>query len=223
MKLLRKIVSIILVFVLGFWMAFSGILHGTRTGEMLVQLVQQLPDREDINNLLDGDEQAEGNGDAETPTDPDPDSERPANSNIPMHMQVDYELIEGRIVALTNELRQQQNLSTLETHPMLREVAYMRAGELEAQFSHTRPDGSDAFTVFMEDGINYPYQTAGENLAMGTYYLAEEAMAELLFDGWVASEGHYENMINPAFSEIGVGVHFDGEILYLTQMFGTRR
>ena len=56
---------------------------------------------------------------------------------------------------------------------------------------------------------------------MATYVLSDEKMADLIFDGWVESQGHYENMINPDFREIGIGVHANAENLYLTQIFGT--
>ena len=40
---------------------------------------------------------------------------------------------------------------------------------------------------------------------MATYHTDEEGMAEFIFNGWVESEGHYENMIRPEYAEIGLG------------------
>ena len=48
-------------------------------------------------------------------------------------------------------------------------------------------------------------------------------MSQLIFEGWVDSKDHYETMINPEFDEIGIGIHYDGEILYATQFFGKPR
>lgn len=56
---------------------------------------------------------------------------------------------------------------------------------------------------------------------MGTYYLDENGMSEWLFDGLKNSPGHYENMVNKDFEEVGIGVHYDGENLYIVQLFGT--
>ena len=56
---------------------------------------------------------------------------------------------------------------------------------------------------------------------MATYYLDEKGMAELLFNGWKESPGHYENMVRKEFTEVGIGVYYDGETLYAAQLFGT--
>ena len=53
MKLLRKILSLILVFILGFWMAFSGILTGTKAGNVLETIVGYLPDRNTIDHIIE--------------------------------------------------------------------------------------------------------------------------------------------------------------------------
>lgn len=136
---------------------------------------------------------------------------------------VDYQLIENTITDLVNELRTKLGLATLRTNDTLRLAANIRAVEIEESFSHSRPNGTDPFTVLEEEGIEYPYYIAGENLAMATFYRDDEYMARLLFNGWVESEDHYQTMINPEFKEIGVGVHYDGEILYATQFFGAQR
>jgi len=56
----------------------------------------------------------------------------------------------------------------------------------------------------------------GENIASG-YSTAAEAVA-----GWMSSEGHRDNMLNPSFTEIGLGIVADerGNLFY-TQVFGT--
>lgn len=222
MKLLRKVVSLILVFILGFWMAFAGILDGTKAGNTLETVVGYLPNRSDIDNMWDRSK-------IDEPQQVDLDSEEQNNSfsskvaSNSKNNEINTDLIEKKIIDLTNVLRQEQGLSTLQPNDALRVGANVRARELEESFSHTRPDGSDAFTVFQTEGLFYPYKMVGENLAMGTYYLSEEEMAQLLFEGWVESEGHYENMVRQEYVEIGVGVHYDGEFLYLTQLFGTQQ
>ena len=55
------------------------------------------------------------------------------------------------------------------------------------------------------------YRTAGENIAMG--YPTPEAVV----DGWMNSEGHRANILNPSFTVIGVGYVEQGH--YWTQMF----
>ncbi|WP_107995462.1 CAP domain-containing protein [Trichococcus paludicola] len=134
--------------------------------------------------------------------------------------QIDYALVEDKIMVLLNELRLEQGLLPLTKNETLKAAADHRAIETQTSFSHTRPDGTDFYTVIQTDAFWYPYQTVGENLAMATFFKDEEGMAEFLFDGWVESEGHYANMIHPDFLEVGIGVHYDGEFLYAVQLFG---
>ncbi|MGP6146614.1 CAP domain-containing protein [Jeotgalibaca sp. A122] len=132
--------------------------------------------------------------------------------------EIDIELIRDTIFHLTNDLRREQGVGQLTQNEMLIQAADTRALETEQSFSHTRPNEDPFHTVLQ--GV-YEYQMAGENLAMGTYHGTDTEMASFLFEGWVESEGHYQNMIEPGFTEIGVGVHYDGEMFYLVQIFGT--
>ncbi|MGP6140503.1 CAP domain-containing protein [Jeotgalibaca sp. A127] len=132
--------------------------------------------------------------------------------------EIDIELIRNTIFNLTNDLRHEQGVGQLTQNELLIQAADTRALETEQSFSHTRPNEEPFHTVLQDV---YEYQMAGENLAMGTYHGTDTEMASFLFEGWVESEGHYQNMIEPGFTEIGVGVHYDGEMLYLVQIFGT--
>ena len=73
----------------------------------------------------------------------------------------------------------------------------VRAQELTELFSHTRPDGQDCFSVYSEFGITY--YNAGENIAAGS------STPEGVMNQWVNSSGHYANIINSKFTELGVG------------------
>lgn len=139
----------------------------------------------------------------------------------PKPNDVNKDYVEARIIELVNELRTEQGLNTVRRNQILTDAANTRAIETETLFSHTRPDGTDPFSVLNESNTIYNYLLAGENLAMATYHRSDEYMTELIFQGWVDSEDHYATMINPDFIDIGVGVHYDGDILYATQFFGT--
>lgn len=220
MRFLRNIISLLLALLLGFWLASANILAGTEVGEVVEDIVSYLPDRSDLERW----EVLEPTVIEDTPeTTVNEQESLELSSNTSESGEVDDAIVEETIIDLVNELRQEQGVQPVESNEMLRAAANIRAEETEEAFSHTRPDGSDAFTVFEEEGISYPYRTVGENLGMATYHLEEEGMAEFIFNGWVDSEGHYQNMIRPDFEEIGVGVHYDGDILYATQLFGTQR
>lgn len=223
MRYLRKLFFLLLSLLIGFWLGTSGILHGTTVGNWMETIVSYFPSSADLNQLNQSGEDLpffnesflDLSDSGETPEAPDVFSEEAE--------KLDIQLIEETVIELVNELREDLDVNPVTSNEMLRSAATIRAIETEEQFSHTRPDGSDAFTVFDEEGIHYPYRTAGENLGMATYHLQEEQMAELIFNGWVESQGHYENMIRSDFEEIGVGVHYDDEFLYITQLFGTQR
>lgn len=222
MKILRKLISLCLAVILGFWLATTGILNGTVVGDWLETIVNIVPspdEWQEFNPLSNGSVDTESLSEQLSP---DSTTDQPASSlTVEESSEVDYQVVEDRIFTLLNELRQEQNLTTLQKNDTLKIAADLRARETETSFSHTRPNGKNPFTVFEEDGLTYPYKMVGENLGMATYYLSEKEMAELLFNGWVESEGHYENMVRPEYEEIGIGVHYDGEFLYATQMFGT--
>ena len=95
--------------------------------------------------------------------------------------------------------------------PDLMRAAKVRAEEITRHYSHTRPDGSDCFTAVKEK-----YGHLGENIAAG-YKTPQEVV-----DGWMNSEGHRKNILNPAFTKIGVGYLYTGKDMahYWVQMFG---
>lgn len=136
---------------------------------------------------------------------------------------IDKDRIENSIFVMVNTLRDKLGSGTVTRNETLRLAADIRAIETEETFSHTRPNGEEPFSVLEELETSYPYYMVGENLAMATYFRDEDHMAELIFNGWVDSPDHYQTMINPEFEEIGIGVHYNGEILYVTQFFGTSR
>ncbi|MBQ4275950.1 MAG: hypothetical protein II717_05435 [Lachnospiraceae bacterium] len=101
----------------------------------------------------------------------------------------------AQVVALCNEQRAANGLGPLTEDAALDSRAQIRAGELITSFSHTRPDGSGCFTVIGD----VSYTTCGENIAAG-YQTPQDVV-----NGWMNSEGHRANILNPAFTKIGVG------------------
>ena len=120
-------------------------------------------------------------------------------------------------VQLLNQLRIKHGLNALSWNPNsdLQKAAQLRAREIEDYFSHTRPDGSDCFTVFKQFGLRYSH--CGENIAYGTN-LSPAGVTEM----WINSRGHYKNMITPDFREIGLACHISGDLVYWVQLFYTR-
>ena len=81
-------------------------------------------------------------------------------------------------------------------------------------FAHDNPvTGTDL--VDRSEEFGYDYLAIGENLAAG-----QSSPAQVMAN-WMASEGHRENILNPQFTELGVGVRTGGEFSYYwVQEFG---
>lgn len=109
---------------------------------------------------------------------------------------------------LINAYRSQYGEQPLKLHIGLCDVAMVRSEELKSVFSHTRPDGSDCFTVL--DDINIERLAAGENIASG-YTSVSSVM-----DAWMNSDGHRSNILSGNYEYVGIGI-VDNR--YWTQIF----
>lgn len=114
------------------------------------------------------------------------------------------------VLDLVNKERKANGLEPLKLDENLCAAAQKRAKELSSKFSHTRPDGTQCFTVLDEFDIS-SYNTAGENIAYG-YVSPEDVM-----DGWMNSPGHRANILNSDFTTLGVG--YDPETNGWVQLF----
>ena len=104
------------------------------------------------------------------------------------------------LVNLINQARTSQNLSPLAVDQKLNEAANLKAQDMIANnyFDHTSPAGISPWYWFSQAG--YSYVWAGENLAL--HFTDTNAV----FDAWMASQGHRDNILSPNFKEIGVAV-----------------
>jgi uncharacterized protein YkwD len=93
--------------------------------------------------------------------------------------------------------------------PRLRSAAQAHARDMleHNYFAHESPDGSTP--AQRVGGTGYRYRLIGENIASGPT-TAQEAV-----DGWLASPGHCENLMDPRFTQSGVA--------YAASRYGTPR
>ncbi len=68
---------------------------------------------------------------------------------------------------------------------------------LDNFFSHTGSDGSSPGQRISRQG--YPWRAYGENIAVGDLTVSS------VLQGWLGSEGHCRNLMDPTFTEIGAG------------------
>lgn len=102
-----------------------------------------------------------------------------------------------QMLALVNQARAEAGAAPLTLDSKLCDAADKRAEEITAKFSHTRPNGSDCFTIFSEYGISS--HGGGENIAMGS------TDVNAIFNMWMNSPGHRSNILDSRFKTIGIG------------------
>jgi uncharacterized YkwD family protein len=136
---------------------------------------------------------------------PAPQQQAPARNNASIGK------ISQQVIDLTNQQRMQNGLPALKADKQLSGVADKKANDMEQNhyFSHTSPTYGSPFDMMRDFGVSY--KSAGENIAEG------QQSAQDVVNAWMNSEGHRKNILNPDFTNIGVG--FDSNGNYWSQMF----
>ena len=125
------------------------------------------------------------------------------------------------VIRLTNNFRIQNGLSPLSVDTNLTEAAQYHSQNMATAdfFSHRDPanqNSRDRATRF-----GYESRSVGENIAAG------QLTPQAVFNSWLNSPGHRNNMLNANWNEIGVGYYYlqndSGSVnyrAYWTQVFG---
>ena len=116
-----------------------------------------------------------------------------------------------------NAARAAAGLGPLVPTEALQALAAERSADMAARgyFAHTTPEGVDVFALMEQRGIGF--SAAAENLAWNAY--PEERAAAVALEAFLASPPHRANLLNPEFTQIGVGVARDGDETYFTLLF----
>lgn len=110
---------------------------------------------------------------------------------------------ESQMVSLIQNLRAQHGAGPLQVSSSLSSVARNWSKNLPSGFYHNPSVGSQ---------IPSGWWSWGENIAYnGSVASAFEALRN--------SPGHFNNMVNPNFSHVGVGIHVQNGRVYVTQVF----
>lgn len=115
-----------------------------------------------------------------------------------------------------NRIRSAAGLQPLRVNERLAEVAraYSRQMAEERFFEHTSPSGSTLQTRV--NGAGLRWTRLGENIYK-SYNLPDPVSGAL--KGWINSPGHKHNILNPNFTETGIGVWVKDREVYFTQDF----
>lgn len=104
------------------------------------------------------------------------------------------------VIRLTNIQRTNNGLSPLTSNSTLSQAALAKGNDMLAKgyWAHFAPDGTTPWIFFLSFGYKYKY--AGENLAR------DFSDASSAVNAWMNSPTHKENILNPNYKDIGIGV-----------------
>jgi len=125
-----------------------------------------------------------------------------------------------QVVGLVNQVRSRAGLTPLTVNPQLTQAAMGHAQDMAQNdfLSHTGSNGSTMQSRVEATG--YSWAALGENVAAG------QPDPQSVMRSWMGSEGHRANILNPDFTEIGVGYQTNGNSTYThywAQVFGRSR
>jgi len=128
------------------------------------------------------------------------------------------DITRSTLISMLNQTRQSLGLGTLTENSKLDQAAQLKANDMlkNGYFSHISPSGTTPWYWFSQSGYNYKY--AGENLAIGFYD------SEDVYNAWLNSQSHKDNMLNSAYTEVGTAIvsgFGDNNAIIVVQLFGT--
>jgi uncharacterized protein YkwD/LysM repeat protein len=117
----------------------------------------------------------------------------------------------------TNQLRLQVGLPALRFSNALALAAYDQAAYQVANvwWGHIRPDGSRPSDRATLAGYADAIRCCGEN-----YYMSINADADLVWNFWINSRDHYNNLTNEWYNDLGIAIATDGTRTGFVMVFG---
>ncbi|MDJ0588412.1 MAG: CAP domain-containing protein [Pleurocapsa sp. MO_226.B13] len=114
---------------------------------------------------------------------------------------------------LTNQVRAKYRLRPLRSNCRLYKAAQNHTVNMVKmrRISHTGSDGSSVGVRVKR--VGYQYSAVAENVAKG------QKTPSQVVQSWMNSPGHRKNILNPKYTEIGIGYSNN----YWTQVFGRSR
>ena len=129
-------------------------------------------------------------------------------------------VFETRVLDLVNQERTKSGAPGLVVQEKLAAAALAHSTDMACRgfFSHNNPDGKTAFDRIQ--ALGYQFLNAGENIYGGDGALNSPEMA---LQTWLNSPSHKKAMLNPEYTEAGMGVVYlqDSQLgAYYTIVFG---
>jgi uncharacterized protein YkwD len=123
---------------------------------------------------------------------------------------------ESVLFALVNARRARTGVRPLEIDPALVELARKKSKDLAVHnvFSHESPTYGSPRAMLQAANVKFVFM--GENLASG-------ATPAKILSMWALSPAHMDNILNPSFTHVGVGIYCDGQHSPMTTAIFVRR
>ncbi len=112
---------------------------------------------------------------------------------------------EQQFIDALNNTRAELGLPRLTFHQELTDLSRVHAIDMAAEDNifHANPISAN---------LDAPWLKLGENVGVGP-------QVDVLMDKFIESPSHYENIIDPAFTHVGVAVVWDGDLMFTTHRF----
>lgn len=116
---------------------------------------------------------------------------------------IDRPDLESKMLELINQERAKEGIRPLKADLDETKVGRAHSRDMFAKgyFAHVNLDGKDPFDRMKEAHLRY--RTAGENLALAQ-------TLEIAHENLMKSPGHRKNIMNPAFTRVGIGIEDGG-------------
>lgn len=153
----------------------------------------------------------------ESPETAAPEEKEPVNGGYGQREQYGWEIeYADELFDLVNDTRARYGLSPLKKLDALTSAAVERAWEIGVYRSHTRPDGSNCFTVLSEHGL--PLSKRAENIS---YY---QSTPQSALNSFMSDYAHSAPILDGNFEYMGIGFYYiendpTGAHYYWTQIF----
>jgi uncharacterized protein YkwD len=111
---------------------------------------------------------------------------------------------QSELIRRINDARRARHLSPLKFSGTLSSAAQSHVTDLvehNFELTHTGSDGSSVRVRARRE--NYPSSYVGENVAAGNYSVEDT------FEQWMNSPGHRDNILDPDYTEIGIGYYLN--------------
>jgi uncharacterized protein YkwD len=124
---------------------------------------------------------------------------------------------ESAVLSIVNKNRGDNHCKALTFSAKLSDAARKHSADMAARhyFSHDTPEGVSMAARITDEG--YKWSMVGENIAEG------QKDAKAVMAAWMNSPGHRANILNCQYTQIGIGLAYQGKTPVWTQDFGTPR